>query len=193
MKKKKVIVTIGRQVGSGGRIVGQKLAERLGVPFYDKGILERAARESGIKGEFFERIDENFSPFRQIIGSAMSDVSMFQVQSEAIMRAAEEGSAVFVGRCSDYILREKPHVINVFVTADMPDRIKRAASYFNITEQEAAKLIRDKEKSRSKYYGFFTDKTWGAADSYHLCLNTSLVGIDSCVDIVEEYINKCVK
>lgn len=186
---KKVIVTIGRQVGSGGRIVGEMLAKRLGVPFYDKRILEMASKESGIKGEFFERIDENFSPFRQIITSGISDVSMFQEQSNAILKAAEQGGAVFVGRCSDYILRNNTNVVNVFLTAEMSDRIARAMEYFKIPEQEASKVIREHEKNRSKYYSFFTDKTWGAAASYHLCLNTSLVGLEATVDIIINYIN----
>lgn len=188
-KQNDIVVTIGRQVGSGGRIVGEKLAQRLGVPFYDKRILERAAKESGIKGEFFERLDENFSPFRQIISSAMSDVSMFQEQSATIFKAATEGGAVFVGRCSDYILREHKNIVNVFLTADMPDRIARAMQYFKISEQEAVKLIREREKARSKYYSFFTDKTWGASESYHLSMNTSLIGLDACVDLIMSYIN----
>jgi cytidylate kinase len=188
-KKNNVIVTIGRQVGSGGRIVGKMLAERLEVPFYDKRILDRASSESGIKNEFFERSDETFSPFRQIIGSAMSDVAMFQEQSNAILKAADEGGAVFVGRCSDYILREHSHVVNVFLVAEMPDRVARAVEYFKVSEQDALKLIREREKARSKYYSFFTDKTWGAAESYHLCLNTSLIGIEACVDVILKYIN----
>ncbi|MBR6252164.1 MAG: cytidylate kinase-like family protein [Bacteroidales bacterium] len=194
-----MIITVGRQVGSGGRIVGRKLAEKLNLKFYDREILQRAARESGICDEFFEHTDENNSWLARLksylnISAAphdnfLSAESLFQFQSDTIRHAAEESGCVFVGRCSDYILRDRTDRVDVFISANIDDRIKRAAEYFNITPEEAEKRIHELEQARRKYYNYFTEKEWGAAESYHLCLNSSNIGIDVCVGMIIEYIN----
>ncbi|MBE6341080.1 MAG: cytidylate kinase-like family protein [Bacteroidales bacterium] len=194
-----MIITVGRQVGSGGRIVGQKLAERLNLKFYDREILQRAARESGIGDEFFEHTDENNSWFARLksylnITAAphdnyLSAESLFKFQSDTIRHAADEGGCVFVGRCADYILRDRTDRVDVFISANMEDRVKRAAEYFNITPEEAKKRIHELEQARRKYYNYFTEKEWGVAESYHICLNSSNVGIDACVGMIIGYIN----
>ena len=193
-----VIVTIGRQVGSGGRLIGKILAERMGLAFYDREILARAARESGIKDEFFEKADEKnnfmngittvFSSAFGTAGNFLSSESLFKFQSDTIRKAATEGGAVFVGRCSDYVLRDFPNRTDVFITANIEDRIKRAAEYFNLSAGDAKIRIANDEQKRAGFYNFFTNKTWGASDSYHLCLNSSYLSLEQCADIIENYI-----
>ena len=195
-----MIITIGRQVGSGGRIVGRQLAERLNLKFYDREILLRAARESGISNEFFEHTDEDNSWLARLkrylnITAAphdnyLSAEALFQFQSDTIRRAADEDDALFVGRCSDYILRDRTDRIDVFISANLEDRIKRAGEYFNLPPDDAERRIRELEQARRKYYNYFTEKRWGEAESYHLCLNSSTIGIDACVDMIVDYINK---
>lgn len=193
------IITIGRQIGSGGRLVGKILAERLGLAYYDQEILRRAAVESGIRDEFFKSHDEKntfltrltdyFSLASYSNDSCLTSDGLFKLQSDAIRKAAEEGGAVFVGRCSDYILRDFPNRTDVFITANIDDRISRAQEYFHVSAEEAARKIQDLESSRAKYYNFFTNKTWGAAQSYHICLNSSGLTLEQCADMIIAYIN----
>lgn len=195
-----MIITIGRQVGSGGRLVGKILAQRFGLAFYDREILQRAAKESGIKDEFFEQSDERNSLFGRFASFFMSDhilpaenclssQSLFKFQSDTLRRAAAEGNgAVFVGRCSDYVLRDFDNRTDVFITADIDSRIRRAANYFNVSEEEAARKIKDMEKARADFYNFYTEKTWGAAASYHLCVDSTDISLEQVADIIESYI-----
>ncbi len=200
--EKKVIVTIGRQFGSGGRIVGKKLAEQLGIAYYDKELINMASQESGICGEFFEKADERtsgsllkalamgFSMNNAIFQSNdyLSNESLFQIQSDVIRKVAAERSCVLVGRCADYILREDKNCINVFISADMEDRIRRTMEYNHIEQKDAEEFIRKADKSRASYYNYYTDKTWGAAESYHLCINSSVYGVDKTTDFVRDFI-----
>lgn len=198
MDNTNLIITIGRQVGSGGRLIGKILADRLGLAFYDREILIRAARESGIKNEFFEKVDEKNNIMNRVtdffsttFGSAdnfLSSESLFKFQSDTIRKAALESGAVFVGRCSDYVLRDYENRTDVFITANIEDRIKRAALYFNISPEEAERKIKNDEQKRADFYNFFTNKTWGASESYHLCLNSSYLSLEQCADIIENYI-----
>lgn len=201
MKTAHHIITIGRQVGSGGRLIGKLMAEKLGYAFYDREILARAAKESGIKDEFFERTDEVNSIFSRLTNyftldpfsphtNYLSPESLFKFQSDAIRMAAGEGPAIFVGRCSDYILRDFDNRTDIFITADIADRVQRAAQYFNLTPEEAAKKIEKQESAREEYYNFFTDKKWGAAAGYHLCFSSTGLTLDECVDTILEYINR---
>ena len=194
-----MIFTIGRQVGSGGRLIGKIIAERLGLKFYDREILQIAAKESGIKGEFFEKSDERNSVWRRFTSFFMSDhllpaenclspQSLFKFQADAIRQAAmERPGSVFVGRCSDYILRDFEERLDVFITADMESRAKRAAQYFNVSEAEAAKKIADMEDARADYYNFYTEKTWGAAASYELCIDTTYITLEQAADMIIEF------
>lgn len=201
--EKKIIVTIGRQFGSGGRIVGKKLAEQLGIAYYDKELINLASRESGICGEFFEKADEKTSGslFKSwTMGFSMnsaifqnndylSNESLFQIQSDVIRKVASQGSCVLVGRCADYILRDNPDCVSVFVSASWQDRIRRAMEYDGkLTEKDAVECLKKADKSRASYYNYYTDKVWGAAESYDLCINSSLFGIDRTIDFVREFI-----
>ncbi len=199
--KKHFIINVGRQLGSGGRLIAGRIAQDFDIKFYDKEILSLAAKESGFSEKFFERNDEHkgfmkvlFSPFAPLMGNGdpyanqLSDESLFKFQSDAIRKAATEHSCVFVGRCADYILRDFPNCVNIFITADMPDRIKRLSELLGISEKEAEKRCLDGDEKRAKYYNYYCAKTWGCADSYDLCINTSATGIDTTSDIVEDFI-----
>lgn len=201
---KKIIVTIGRQFGSGGRTIGKKLAEQLGIPYYDKELINLASKESGICGEFFEKADEKtsssllkalamgFTMNNAIFQSNdyLSNESLFQIQSEVIRKVAAEQSCVLVGRCADYILREDKNCMSVFISARMEDRIQRAVGYARIEEKEAEEYIRKVDKSRASYYNYYTDKIWGAAESYDLCINSSVYGIDETTAFIREFVSK---
>lgn len=201
--EKKIIVTIGRQFGSGGRTIGKKLAEQLGIAYYDKELINLASKESGICGEFFEKADERntgsllkalamgFTMNNAIFQSNdyLSNESLFRIQSDVIRKVAAEGSCILVGRCADYILREDPDCIPIFISASWEDRIRRAMEYNHIDEKEAAEFIHKADKSRASYYNYYTDKVWGAAESYDLCINSSLYGIEKTVDFIKQFIH----
>lgn len=192
------VITIGRQLGSGGREIGQKLSARLGIAFYDKELIRIASQESGLKEEFFERVDEqkHFSLFPGILGLRtalgddffsnyyLSNESLFRIQSDVMKKLAAEGSCIFVGRCADYVMKDQRNCLNLFVSADMEERIRRIAQSHKMSEGKARELIERTDKGRSSYYNYFTGKTWGAADSYHLCINSSLLGIDETVRLI---------
>lgn len=200
--EKKIIVTIGRQFGSGGRRIGKKLAELLDIAYYDKELINLASKESGICGEFFERADEKtsggllqafamgFSMNSAIFqtNDYLSNESLFQIQSDVIRKVAEEQSCVLVGRCADYILRENPDLISVFISASLEDRIGRAMEYNHVEQKNAEDFLHKADKSRASYYNYYTDKEWGAAGSYDLCINSSLYGIDATTDFIRKFI-----
>lgn len=204
MDTKKVIITIGRQFGSGGRLVGHRLAERLGIAYYDKELINLASKESGICGEFFEKADEKTSnsllkafTMGFSMNSALfqnndylSNESLFQIQSDVIRKVAAEKSCILVGRCADYILRDNKDCLSVFISARMEDRIKRALEYNDkLKSENAEEFIRKADKSRASYYNYYTDKVWGAAESYDLCINSSYYGIDKTVDYILSFLN----
>lgn len=200
--EKKIIVTIGRQFGSGGRIIGKQLAEQLGIAYYDKELINLASKESGICGEFFEKADEKtsgsllkalamgFSMNNAIFQSNdyLSNESLFQIQSDVIRKVAAEGSCILVGRCADYILREEESCVNIFISATMEDRIRRAMEYNHAEEKEAEEFLMKADKSRASYYNYYTDKIWGAAESYDLCINSSFYGIEKTTDFIRLFI-----
>lgn len=208
MEKNKTIITIGRQLGSGGRTIGKKLAERLGIAYYDRELINLASKESGICGEFFEKADEKtsggllkafamgFSMNSAIFqnNDYLSNESLFQIQSDVIRKVAAAGSCVIVGRCADYILRDEPDCLNVFITARMDDRIQRVLEYNNkLKENEAEEFIHKADKSRSSYYNYYTDKVWGAASSYDLCINSSYYGVEATVDYILTFLENNMK
>ena len=202
--KKNYIITIGRQIGSGGREIGQKLSERLGISFYDKELIRIASQKSGLKEEFFEKVDEKkrFSLFGSLLGlrgSAADEIylnyyltneTLFKIQSDVIRFLAEEKSCVFVGRCADYVLKENPRCLNVFISADPDDRVKRVAEYQHSSCKEAKDCIKKTDKKRAGYYNYFSGKVWGAAESYHLCVNSSFLGIDETVIFICQFAEK---
>lgn len=200
------VINIGRQLGSGGREIGEKLAKRLGITFYDSELLKLASEESGLCPECFEQADERASkgfvagllgmriPFisegAMAPGYCLDNDSLFKVQSDVIRQLANEKSCLFVGRCADYILREHPRCVNIFISASIEDRISRICNLNGTSPQEARTLIEKADKRRAEYYNYYSNKRWGRAESYHLCINSSQLGIDATVDFIEGFIRK---
>lgn len=205
----KYVINIGRQLGSGGKEIGEKLAERLQIDFYDKELINLASEESGLCKEFFEKADEKAS--QGLIGglfgmrfpfisegampgtNCLSNDALFKVQSDVIRRLASEKSCLFVGRCADYILREHTRCVNVFISASKKDRISRLCRMHDISEETAEAMIEKADKKRSEYYNYYSYKTWGAAATYHLCIDSSSLGVDGTVEFVKEFVVKKLK
>lgn len=197
------VYTIGREFGSGGLVIGKALAERLGINFYDKELLQRAAKDSGFCQEIFENHDEK--PTNSFLYSLVMDTysagsyssapfldmplnhKVFLAQFESIKKIAEQESCVIVGRCADYALADNPDCINVFIHAEIEDRIKWISKRLNITENKAKDTIQKKDKQRASYYNYYTSKKWGDARSYDLCLNTSQISVDDAVELIIKY------
>lgn len=199
----KIIINIGRQLGSGGREVARRLAETFGCKFYDKELLNLAARESGFSEKFFEQNDEHKGFLRTLFhvhvphlsdnsfySNNFSEESLFKFQSDAIRKAAEDGNCVFVGRCADYVLRDHAEATNVFITASMEWRIAQVSKRHQCDEQTARKIIHNAESQRANYYNYYTGKRWGDAASYDLCIDTSILGIDDTYQLIADFIRK---
>lgn len=201
----KSVITIGRQYGSGGREIGQKLAERLGIKCYDNELLDRAAKESGICQELFENHDEK--PTNSFLYSLVMDTysmgyasaalsgmpinhKVFLAQFNAIKKIADEGPCVMVGRCADYALDDYPNRISVFIYGSMDKRIRRIADKYNFTDAKAKDVITKTDKQRASYYNYYTNKRWGDIASYDLCINSSILGIDGTVEILRQFIEE---
>ena len=198
------IYTIGREFGSLGKQVGQELAKRLGIKFYDKELLQKAAKESGLCEEIFESHDEK--PTNSFLYSLVMDTytggsystapfldmplnhKVFLAQFDAIKKIAANESCVIVGRCADYALEENPNVLSIFIKADMQDRIRRIAKLYDLSDAKAKDKITKIDKQRASYYNYYTSKRWGEVDSYDLCLNSSVFGIDGTVDMIKQAI-----
>lgn len=199
-----IIINIGRQLGSGGHDIGHLLADRFSAKYFDREILNLAARESGLSERFLEQNDESksfFRPFLNITGGLASNMgfasrqgfsqdSFFQLQSDAIRHAALEGPCVFVGRCADYVLRDIPSCVNIFVTAPLQYRIDRIARRHECTPEEARRIIEKGESRRSNYYNYYTGKQWGHSGGYHLCIDSSVLGIEGTAELITQFIEK---
>ena len=185
--EKKILINIGRQFGAGGKGVAAILGERLGIPVYDNELLLKAAEESGLSPGMFRRSDERKRFFSMAYApSAIDGAELFRFQSEAIRDIAAKGSAIFVGRASDYVLRDM-ECISVFICAPLEDRVKRVCERTGMDAAEAQKYILRKEKMRRDYYNFFTLGNWGVAANYDLCIDSSLIGLDGCADLIIEF------
>lgn len=196
------IITIGREYGSGGHEIGKLLAERLGMPYYDKEILTLAARESGICEKLFENHDEKTSPsylFSLVAGSEMlspaSSVGelplnhrIFMAQFDAITRVATQGPCVVVGRCANYVLRDQPRMASVFMYGNLNDRIHRIMQVENLPFDQAKERVHKMDKQRQSYYNFFAEGNWGHRSNYHIMLNTSGVTPSAVVDSIIAYL-----
>ncbi len=201
--KTNTIITIGRQFASGGRDIGEKIAKDLGIQFYDKEMLVRAAKESGICEEIFETHDEK--PTNSFLYSLVMDTysmgytgntytdmpinhKVFLAQFDAIKKIAEEGPCVLVGRCADYALENYDNVVSVFIHADLNARIRRVANVYNLPDNKAKDMIIKTDKKRASYYNYYTNKRWADADSYELCLSSSELGIEGTAKMIEQYV-----
>jgi cytidylate kinase len=200
---KHIIINIGRQLGSGGHDIGRMLALDFQAKYYDRELLNLAAKESGLSEKIFEQNDEKKGFFRgllnlgsphvssgRVYNSGVSQESLFQFQSEAIKKAANEGSCVFVGRCADYVLRNLPNTVSVFVTASMYYRVHQIMNKRHLDEDAARKFIEQGESERATYYNYYTGKKWGAAESYDLCIDSSVLGLVETEKIIVQFIRK---
>lgn len=197
------IYTIGREFGSGGREVGEKLAAKLGIKLYDKELLQQAAKDSGFCEEIFENHDEK--PTNSFLYSLVMDTysvsgysaapfldmplnhKVFLAQFETIKKIAEKESCVIVGRCADYALSDNPDCINIFIHADLDVRIKNVSRNLNITENKARDIINKTDKQRASYYNYYTSKKWGDSKSYNLSLDAGKLCTDNCVEMILKF------
>lgn len=185
-----MIITITREFGSGGRTIAKKLAEKLGYAYYDYEIVQQIAQESGFAKEYIEENGEDASSTSTFgfiwnnYGYNLSD-ELYIAQRNVICELADKGNCVIVGRCSDYILRDRKDVLNVFIHADFEYRKNRVVSVYGQNEFAPDKRIKDKDKRRIAYYKYYTDRKWADAKNYQLCLDSGVLGIDKCVEIIE--------
>ena len=202
-KNKHIIICVGRQLGSGGHDIARMLALDFNAKYYDQELLNLAAKESGISEKFFEQNDERRGIFRSlfhlhashvgdnnIYNNDFSQENLFKFQSDAILKAADEGSCVFVGRCADYILRERTDVVSVFISASKRFRIDQIMAKQHLDVPEANKYIKQRESQRASYYNYYTGKKWGSAESYDLCIDSSVLGLQATERFIADFIRK---
>lgn len=197
-----MIYTIGRQYGSGGKEIGTKLAEKLGIKCYDRELLERASKESGLCQELFENHDEK--PTNSFLYSLVMDTyslgyssssymdipinhKVFLAQFDTIKKLASEGPCVIVGRCADYALEDMDNVVNAFIAADVETRAKRISQLYDMSLSKATDAVVKTDKRRASYYNYYSNKKWGDVHSYHICIDSSQVGIDGAVDMLIKF------
>lgn len=193
----KRIITISREFGSGGRFIGEEVAKKLGIAYYDKNIINQIAEESGLSPDYIQESAE-LSPKkgifayalagRDITGKSVEDM-VYEAQRKVILELAEKEPCVIIGRNADFILKDRDDVLNVFIHGNMPEKTERICRLYNVSEKEAVKMMTDTDKRRMTNYNFYTDQKWGKASNYALSLNSSQLGYDKC----EEIIIKCVK
>ena len=190
----KNIITVSREFGSGGRAIGEAVAKRLNYQYYDKDIIAKVAKETGFSEEYVAKSGE-YANSKNIFAYAFTgrdwngmsiDDYVFNAQRKIILDIAEKGNCVIVGRCADYILRERDDVLNVFIIGEPEKKIERIKSMYSVSESEAKKLIKDTDKKRSINYNYYTDQIWGRNHNYAITLNSSILGMDKCIDIIEE-------
>lgn len=200
----RIVLTIGRQFGSGGREIGKKLADALGIKYYDKELMAIAAKESGLCEDVFRKADERasnslayafttgysymgmFTPYADIL----SNDRLFEFQSDAIRKLAESESCVLVGRCADYILRDDPDCLSFFIHGSKESRIQRIISRQEITVEAAEELMEKTDKSRAAYYNYYTNKVWGMACSYNFSIDSSVLGVDETVAFMRAFVEQ---
>ena len=199
---KHIIICVGRQLGSGGHDIARMLALDFQAKYYDRELLNLAAKESGFSEKFFEQNDEQKGFLKTLFNiqtphlsggmykSNISQESLFQFQSDAIRKAAAEGSCVFVGRCADYVLRDLPNVVKVFITASMRYRIDQVLAHQQMTPQQAKRFILNAEGHRASYDNYYTGKKWGSAESYDLCVDSSVLGMVETEKLIAYFIRK---
>ena len=190
----KRIITISREFGSGGRFIGEEVARKLGIAYYDKNIISQIAEKSGLSPEYIQENAE-LSPKkglfayalagRDITGKSVEDM-VYEAQRKVILDLAKKEPCVIIGRNADYILKDRDDVLNVFIHGDMPEKIHRITDLYNVEKQKAVKMMEDTDKRRKTNYNFYTDQNWGKASNYTLCLNSSQLGYDRCEKIIME-------
>lgn len=202
-KPENIIICVGRQLGSGGHIIAKQLAKTFDCKLYDREVLALAAQQSGFSAKVFEQNDEKKGFFASMFhmhvpfvtdgsfyDNGLSQENLFRLQSDAIRKAAEQESGVFVGRCAEYVLRDMPNMVSVFVTADIDERIARVSERHNCSADEARKIIEQQESRRASYYNYYTGKEWGHSASYDLCVNSSRLGIDGTQNLIADFVRQ---
>ena len=192
----KRIITISREFGSGGRFIGEEVAKKLGIAYYDKNIINEIAEKSGLSPEYIQENAE-LSPKkglfayafagRDVTGKSVEDL-VYEAQRKVILELADKEPCVIIGRNADYILKDRDDVLNVFIHGDMPVKIQRISQIYHVSEKVAAKMMEDTDKRRMMNYNFYTEQKWGKASNYTLCLNSSQLGYDRCEKIIMECI-----
>lgn len=198
--QKSLIITIGRQFGSGGHEIGEKLAKKLGIKFYDKELIKLIAKQNGLCEKVLESYDEK--PTNSLLYSIVMDIypsvmytgptidqQIYQANYDTIRKLADGEPCVIVGRCADYILRDHPELVSVFIHANSDFRAARIAEEYKLPDAKVRDLLVKTDKKRANYYNFQSEKQWGAASSYNLCIESSEVGIDGAVDLIMDYVN----
>lgn len=198
------IITFGRQFGSGGHEVAEKVSQMLGIPYYDKELIALAAKQSGLSENLFEGLDEkptNSFLYSLVMGLQLGNSAyyrygditdidnIFRIQSQAMREIADKGSCVLVGRCADYILREKENLVKIFIHAGMDFRTKRIMEKNDMKEKAAIDYISKTDKRRASFYNFYTNGVWGNVDNYHLTINTEQLGVEKAAQIIVDYVN----
>lgn len=200
---KQVIICVGRQLGSGGHDIARMLALDFNAKYYDRELMNLAAKESGFSEKFFEQNDEQRGIFRSLFhlhaphigdnnlyNNDFSQESLFKFQSDAIKKAADEGSCVFVGRCADYVLRDRSNMVSVFITASLEFRIQQVMTKEHLDNAAARRFIEQRETTRASYYNYYTGKKWGSAASYDLCIDASVLGLQATEKLIADFIRK---
>ncbi len=196
-------ITIGRQLGSGGKKIAQLLAEEFNCKLFDSEILSLAAKESGFTEKLFKSHDEHHGRLHNLIFNKIPNIghgnyyneqvsqgSLFEFQSDVIRHEADKGPSIFVGRCADYILREQERLVSVFVYADIEDRVQNIAIRSNYSKEEARKFIKQEENRRARFYNYYTGQKWGDKEFYDICINSSRLGIEATAKILAAYIHQ---
>ena len=189
------IITIGRQVGAGGNALGQELSKRLNIPFYDKEILAEASKNSGLTQELFEKHDEKSTgSFLYSLAMGLSSygqpyqkplmLELYLAQFETIKKLADQGPCIFIGRCSDYVLRDYKNAFHVFMNADLDVRAERIMSSSGVDRKKAEEMCIKGDKGRASYYNYYSNELWGDAKHYDLCINTTHISVDKAADII---------
>lgn len=195
----KYVIAISREYGSGGRRIGELLAEDLGVPFYDKEIIHMAAEKSGMSASFIEKSDESipnaflhnlkYTAYTNYDSIAMYDTpvtdKVFLAQSAVLKEIASRGSCVIVGRCADYVLRDDPGLVTIFVRASINDRLQYAIDHYNLPQEKALERIKRIDRSRTNYYKYYTSRQWGSVENFDLVINSSFTGLEGAVEIIK--------
>lgn len=201
---KKIVVTISREFGSGGRVIGSRVAEKLGIPFYDRKIIELSAEKSGLAVSFVENTEQkiknkflhNLAFGGYYMGADLGGMQLslsdklFIATCDIIRRLADEGSCVIVGRCADYVLKDRKDAINIFIYSDIESKTRRAVEEYGIAPDKAASEVQRNDKYRSNHYNYYTERNWGDKANYHLCLNSGFLGIDNTVDIIADAVGE---
>lgn len=184
------IITISREFGSGGRTIGKEVAKRLGIPCYDSELIQQIALKSGYSKEYIEQTEDVSSIFSNRMFFSTNEDYLWQIQCQIIQDLAEKEACVIVGRCADYILKDKYDCLNVFIHADIEYRAKRIVDVYGQREESPIQRIKEKDKRRKAYHRFYTDMKWGYAQNYDLCLNSGKLGINTCIELILKAYNK---